>query len=110
VNKIPIPDVLPEELLTDSSDDDEEDGDETARGSSARGPKRRKVATVERRLTRLDKGPKDERVGSTVYRVAKKTDERLPPKLKKHTRSTKAVLLKRTRAAVVKPRAGFFRK
>lgn len=108
---MPIPDILPEELLTDSSDDDDEEGGgEAARASSARGPKRRKVATVERRLTLLDKGPKDERVGSTVYRVAKKTEERLPPKLKKHTRSTKAVLLKRNRSAVVKPRAGFFRK
>lgn len=74
------------------------------------GPKRRKVATVERKLTRLDRAPRDERVGSTVYRVAKKTDERLAPKSKKQTKNIKTLLLKRNRAPAVKPRSGFFKK
>lgn len=70
-------------------------------------PRKRRVATVERSLARQDRGPKDERVGSTVYRVAKKTDERMAPKLKKHAKSSKDLLLKRNRGAT-KQRSGFF--
>lgn len=110
-NKVAIPDVLPEEFLTDSSDDDseEDDDDDLATGAAA-GPKRRKVAIVESKLTRLDRAPQDERVGSTVYRVAGKTENRLPPKLKKSTKNHKAGLLKRNRTTAVKSRAGFLKK
>ncbi|EHK24597.1 uncharacterized protein TRIVIDRAFT_30735 [Trichoderma virens Gv29-8] len=100
-----IPAVLPAEFLTDSSSEDEAD-DSTG---VAAGPKRRKVAGVEKRLTRLDAGPKDEVVKSTVYRVAKKTDERLAPKLKKHSKSSKDLLLKRNRPAATSA-TGFFKR
>ncbi|EHK47966.1 hypothetical protein TRIATDRAFT_316106 [Trichoderma atroviride IMI 206040] len=105
VQKSDIPAVLPAEFLEDSSSEDE---DEDA-ADAASGPKRRKVSGVEKRLTRLDAGPKDEVVNSTVYRVAKKTDERMAPKLKKHTRSSKDLLLKRNRPAA-KSGTGFFKK
>ncbi|PTB56697.1 hypothetical protein M431DRAFT_518439 [Trichoderma harzianum CBS 226.95] len=104
--KSQIPTVLPAEFLTDSSSEDEAD-DST---EVAAGPKRRKVAGVEKRLTRLDAGPKDEVVKSTVYRVAKKTDERMAPKLKKHTKSSKELLLKRNRPAAAKAGTGFFKR
>ncbi|RFU72556.1 hypothetical protein TARUN_9699 [Trichoderma arundinaceum] len=93
---------LPAEFLTDSSSEDEA---EDATGSAA-APKRRKVSGVEKRLTRLDAGPKDEVVKSTVYRVAKKTDERLAPKAKKYSKASKDLLLKRNRPAV-KSGSGF---
>ncbi|QYT01241.1 hypothetical protein H0G86_008287 [Trichoderma simmonsii] len=104
--KSQIPTVLPVEFLTDSSSEDEDDD----AAEVAAGPKRRKVAGVEKRLTRLDAGPKDEVVKSTVYRVAKKTDERMAPKLKKHTKSSKELLLKRNRPAAAKSGTGFFKR
>ncbi|KAL6802004.1 hypothetical protein J3E68DRAFT_394964 [Trichoderma sp. SZMC 28012] len=104
--KSQIPTVLPAEFLTDSSSEDEDDD----AAEVAAGPKRRKVAGVEKRLTRLDAGPKDEVVKSTVYRVAKKTDERMAPKLKKHTKSSKELLLKRNRPAAAKSGTGFFKR
>ncbi|KAL7798452.1 hypothetical protein V8C37DRAFT_367894 [Trichoderma ceciliae] len=97
-----VPTVLPAEFLTDSSSEDEA---EDSVGATA-GPKRRKVSGVEKRLTRLDAGPKDEVVKSTVYRVAKKTDERLAPKLKKYSKASKDLLLKRNRPAM-KSGSGF---
>ncbi|KAM0514325.1 hypothetical protein ACHAPE_006906 [Trichoderma viride] len=105
VQKSDIPAVLPAEFLEDSSSEDE---DEDA-ADAASGPKRRKVSGVEKRLTRLDAGPKDEVVNSTVYRVAKKTDERMTPKLKKHAKSSKDLLLKRNRPAA-KSGTGFIKK
>lgn len=105
-DRVQIPDLLPAEFLTDSSSDEDED-DAGQTGSSR--PKKRSVSAVERRLSRQDRGPRDERLGSTVYRVAQAADERLAPKAKKYSKSTKDVLLKRHRAGV-KPRAGFFTK
>ncbi|KAH6964112.1 hypothetical protein HG530_003383 [Fusarium avenaceum] len=98
------PNLLPAEFLTDSSSEDEEDQDDDRMDER---PRKRRVATVERSLARQDRGPRDERVGSTVYRVAKTADERMTPKLKKHTKSSKDLLLKRNRG-VAKPRSGFF--
>ncbi|POR34055.1 Uncharacterized protein TPAR_05726 [Tolypocladium paradoxum] len=109
-DRVQMPNLLPLEFLTDSSSEDEdedEDGDAGHTGSSR--PKKRHVSAVERRLSRQDRGPRDERLGSTVYRVAKAEDERLAPKVKKHSKSTKNVLLKRHRTGV-KPRAGFLAK
>lgn len=97
------PNLLPAEFLTDSSSEDEgadEDDQAVAR------PRKRRVTAVERTLARQNRGPKDERVGSTVYRVAKKVDESMAPKLRKHARSSKELLLKRNRSAA-KPRSGF---
>ncbi|PNY29894.1 Uncharacterized protein TCAP_00189 [Tolypocladium capitatum] len=107
-DKVQVPNLLPVEFLTDSSSEDDEGGGHADQAGSSR-PKRRNVSAVERRLSRQDRGPRDERVGSTVYRVAKAADERLAPKAKKHSKGSKNVLLKRNRTGV-KPRAGFFTK
>ncbi|KAH7170457.1 hypothetical protein EDB81DRAFT_775542 [Dactylonectria macrodidyma] len=103
VRKRHAPKLLPAEFLTDSSSEDEADDD---RLIATNPPKRRKIATVEKSLTRESRGPRDERVGSTVYRVAKKVDERIAPRLAKYTKSSKDLLLKRNRTAVRPQRAG----
>lgn len=102
--------MLPAEFLDDSSSEDEDgdDADGTAAAKSSL-PKKRKVAAVERQLTRLDRGPRDQQVGTTVFSVAaKKQDGRLAPKAKYGAKARKEALLRRNRAAV-QPRAGFFR-
>ncbi|RSM15577.1 hypothetical protein CEP52_000592 [Fusarium oligoseptatum] len=98
-----MPNLLPEEFLTDSSSEDEGAGEDD---QAVARPRKRRVTAVERTLARQNRGPKDERVGSTVYRVAKKVDESMAPKLRKHARSSKELLLKRNRSAA-KPRSGF---
>ena len=103
-DKVQIPNLLPAEFLTDSSSEDEEDDSQT---SAAVRPKKRRIGAIERNLDREGRGPRDERIGSTVYRVAKKVDERIAPKLRKHAKSSRDLLLKRNRAAV-KPRSGGF--
>ncbi|KAL2693953.1 hypothetical protein Neosp_000522 [[Neocosmospora] mangrovei] len=98
------PNLLPAEFLTDSSSEDEgadEDDQAVAR------PRKRRVTAVERTLARQNRGPKDETIGSTVYRVAKKVDERMAPKLRKHARSSKELMLKRNRSAAKPSRSGF---
>lgn len=103
--RMSIPNLLPEEFLDSSSEGEEEEMDDFAGGAR---PKRRRVAGVERSLKRLDRAPRDERVGSTVYRVAKGSDERLPPKSKKYAQSGKDVLMRRNRPGVRS--TGFFKK
>lgn len=103
MDKIHVPDVLPAEFLTDSSSEDE---DEELGVSEARS-KKRKITSIDKKLSRQDRAPRDARVGSTVYRVAKKTDERMTPKATKYGKSTKDLLLHRNRSAA-KPRSGFF--
>ncbi|KAJ4140895.1 hypothetical protein NW768_000102 [Fusarium equiseti] len=98
--------LLPAELLEDSSSEDEAEMEEDDQQEEER-PRKRRVATVEKDLARQNRGPKDERIGSTVYRVAKKTDQRMMPKLNKQGKNRKDDLLKRGRSAV-KPRSGFF--
>jgi U3 small nucleolar RNA-associated protein 16 len=100
--KAQIPNILPAEFLDSSSEDEDEDDSELV---PAR-PKKRKVTTIEKTLARQDRGPRDERVGSTVYRVAKKADERMAPKLQKHAKTSKDLLLKRNRSAA-QSRSGF---
>lgn len=104
-DKIRLPDSLPAEFLTDSSSEDE---DEDLGARSIR-PKKRKLSSIDNKLSRQDRGPRDARVGSTVYRVAKRTDERLAPKAKKQGLATKSSLLTRSRSAA-KPRGTFFTK
>lgn len=104
--KIEVPDQLPLELLTDDSSSEDE-ADQGEPGDSGARPRRRKVSAVEKRLTRLDRGPQDQMVGSTVYRVAAKLDERLAPKASRFSQSTKDRLLRRNRT-VTRPRSGFF--
>ncbi|KAF4503809.1 hypothetical protein G6O67_006945 [Ophiocordyceps sinensis] len=105
-DRVQVPDLLPLEFLTDDSSGEDE-ADEGEAGDSGARPRRRKIAAVEKRLTRLDRGPQDEWIGTTVYRVAAKLDERLAPKAKRSSLSIKERLLQRNRTAA-KPRSGFF--
>ncbi|KAM0436948.1 hypothetical protein ACHAPT_002663 [Fusarium lateritium] len=100
-----MPNLLPAEFLTDSSSEDEGGAGDQDEAAVAR-PRKRRVTAVERTLARQDRGPRDERVGSTVYRVAKKVDETMAPKLRKNARSSKELLLRRNRSTT-KPRSGF---
>lgn len=97
-----VPTLLPAELLDDSSEDEEDDHHHRLTAASASAPrsKRRKLAAVQRDLGRETRDPRDERVGSTVYRVAAKVDERMAPAASKYSRNSKEALLKRGRAAV----------
>ncbi|PHH81093.1 hypothetical protein CDD82_1309 [Ophiocordyceps australis] len=103
-DKVQLPDVLPTDLLTDLSSQDEQD--ETA---ESRRPKKKTIATVERALSRQERGPRDQVIGSTVYRVANKQEQRLAPKMNKYSRNFRTELLVRGRP-MQKPRAGFFTK
>ncbi len=106
--KIQFPNLLPAEFLS-SDDEEEQHEDEESHADESRRQKRRKVSGIERSLARQNRGPRDEAIGSTVYRVAKKTDDRIAPKVKQYTKSTKELRLKRNRVAA-KPRGGFLAK
>lgn len=102
--RLEIPDVLPPEFL--ESDDEDEEEREAGNVSQPRKNKKIKFSTVEKRLAREDRAPRDERVGSTVYRVvADKRDPKLAPKLGKQSRNLKEQLLRRHR--VPQARRGF---
>ncbi|KAM4054681.1 u3 snoRNA associated domain-containing protein [Hirsutella rhossiliensis] len=107
-DRVQVPSLLPLEFLTDDSSSEDEADDSKISDRSAQ-PRQRKVEAVEKRLTRLDRGPQDERIGSTVYRVAAKLDERLAPKVKRYSLSARDRLLQRNRTAA-KPRSSFFTK
>lgn len=93
-----IPKLLPLELL----ESDDEDDEVPRRSDSAEGAKRRKVV-------REAKGPKDEKVGSTVFRVVpNNTNQSLAPKVKRQALNLKETLLLRNRKPQVK--GGFFRR
>ncbi|KAJ4385134.1 hypothetical protein N0V85_008207 [Neurospora sp. IMI 360204] len=93
-----IPKLLPLELL----ESDDEDEEAPQRSGSADGAKRRKVV-------REAKGPKDEKVGSTVFRVVpNNTNQSLAPKVKRQALNLKETLLLRNRKPQVK--GGFFRR
>ncbi|KAG6065766.1 hypothetical protein E4U32_006948 [Claviceps aff. humidiphila group G2b] len=104
-----IPNVLPAEFLEDSSSDS--DGD-ASRSSDVDAPRRRArtVPSVERRLARQAKGPRDEVIGTTVYRVSKDVDARMAPKVKKSAQSAKDALLRRGRQPVQGKGPGFFKR
>lgn len=72
-------------------------------------PRKRNVSGIEKRMAKDGRGPRDEVIGSTVYRVSKKVDERLAPKARKHSKSSKNLLLRRGRAPV-KAGSGFFKR
>ncbi|KAI0874709.1 hypothetical protein GGS24DRAFT_329774 [Hypoxylon argillaceum] len=102
-----LPDTLPAEFLTDSSDDEE---DETALKKMVARPRKINFETAMQVLGAEGKGPRDEVVGSTRYRVlAEQGDQRLAPKTNKASRRVKEDLLRRgrTRVALNKKR-GFF--
>ncbi|KAG5921435.1 hypothetical protein E4U61_006736 [Claviceps capensis] len=104
-----IPNVLPAEFLEDSSSDS--DGD-ASHSSDVDAPRRRArtVPSVERRLARQAKGPRDEVIGTTVYRVSKDVDARMAPKVKKSAQSAKDALLRRGRQPVQGKGPGFFKR
>lgn len=100
--KFEIPHVLPLELL--ESDDEEESM--PAALAEERRPKKIKFDAMER-LSREDRTPRDQRVGSTVYRVlTNKTDGILAPKAHKQTSNQKQQMLLRRRAP--RRKGGFF--
>ncbi|KAJ8105366.1 hypothetical protein ONZ43_g7453 [Nemania bipapillata] len=102
-----LPDTLPAELLTDSSEDEE---DETALKKMVKRPQKINFETAMQVLGAEGKGPRDEVVGSTRYRVlAEQGDQRLAPKLNRSTYRAKEALLRRGRTRVtVNKRKGFF--
>jgi hypothetical protein len=103
-----VPKLLPLDYLTDASSDDEDDAEEEGEKGEKKQKKTRedRIAAVEKGLKRKERGPRDEVVGSTVYRVMKERDERLAPKVTKYAQGQKAALLRRDRP-VVKARSGF---
>ncbi|KHN99443.1 uncharacterized protein MAM_02296 [Metarhizium album ARSEF 1941] len=105
--KVAIPTVLPAEFLTDSESEADHDTESSA-GEEER-PRRRTVPAIEKRMSRDARGPRDEVIGTTVYRVSSKVDQRLAPKVKRYSKGSRDVLLKRGRAPV-KGRSGFFKK
>ncbi|KAK1580489.1 uncharacterized protein LY79DRAFT_611784 [Colletotrichum navitas] len=102
LNKLDLPSELPAEYL--DSDSEDEGGGDGETGGKAR--KALKLHTAEAQLARESRGPKDEVVGSTLFRVVKKEDERLAPKAQKSSVNAKKALLARGRAPV-KARRGF---
>lgn len=95
--------ALPTAFLTDSSSDEDEDV------SVQKKPKKGSVKTIERRFGAGPGAPRDAQVGTTVYRVHKKVDERMAPSLRRYAKSQKDVLLRRDRAPAKKS-AGFLKK
>ncbi|KAK3357136.1 hypothetical protein B0T25DRAFT_148539 [Lasiosphaeria hispida] len=98
-----IPKLLPLEFL--ESDDEDEDAQN---GSAADGKvKKRKVAAAGQNWIADIKPARDQRVGSTVFRVVEKRgDGNLAPKVKKQSVIMKQILLRRNRAPQAK--RGFF--
>jgi U3 small nucleolar RNA-associated protein 16 len=93
------PSLLPPELL--ESDDDEEEA------PSVRTPKRTRLDAVERMSRQERRLPRDEQVGSTVYRVvAESGDKSLAPKAQRESLYIKERLLARHR--VPERASGFF--
>lgn len=106
LDKRSLPDVLPDDFLEAASDDDDDGSDE--QDDEARRPKKLKFNTVMRQVAKAEsRRPQDQRVGSTVYRVAGPRDDNpsLAPKLGKYSRNAKELLLRRERPAA--RRGGF---
>lgn len=100
------PTLLPVEFLTDSSGEDSEGGGDLDAEAK---PKKRKISTIEKTLSRQDRAPRDVTAGSTLYRVAKKVDASMAPKARKGSKGSREALLRRNRLAV-KPQSGFFKR
>lgn len=96
--------LLPLELL---ESDDEDDGGQGPNSGVEGRQKRRRLGAVEQSLLREPRLPRDQRVGSTVFRVvAGNGNPKLAPKVRKQALSLKEMLLRRDRIA--KPRGGFY--
>ncbi|KAK1633666.1 hypothetical protein BDP81DRAFT_408742 [Colletotrichum phormii] len=101
--RLDLPSELPAEFL--ESDSEEDGGSED--GAGDRKPRKaRKLETAEAQLLREARAPRDEVVGTTVFRTVKKEDDRLAPKAQKYSVNAKKALLARGRAPV-KARRGF---
>ncbi|KAI0861009.1 hypothetical protein F4860DRAFT_477546 [Xylaria cubensis] len=102
-----LPDMLPAEFLTDSSDNED---DEAALKKMVKGPQKINFETAMQVLSIEGRGPRDEVVGSTRYRVlAEQGDPRLAPKANKNSLRVKEDLLRRGRARVtLNKKRGFF--
>ncbi|KAI0166371.1 hypothetical protein GGR57DRAFT_496637 [Xylariaceae sp. FL1272] len=103
-----LPDMLPEELLTDSSEG--EDDDMTLVKKVAKKPQKTTFESAMQVLSTEGKRPRDEVVGSTRYRVlAEQSDQRLAPKANKQSLRAKQDLLRRHRQGVtMNKKKGFF--
>ncbi|KAL0931990.1 uncharacterized protein CTRU02_212943 [Colletotrichum truncatum] len=102
LDKFDLPAELPAEFLNSDSEDDGEGADDERKPRKVR-----KLSAVEAQIARESRGPKDEVVGTTVFRVAKKEDERMTPRAQKYSVNAKKALLARGRTPV-KARKGFF--
>ncbi|KAG6006129.1 hypothetical protein E4U21_007365 [Claviceps maximensis] len=110
-DKTHVPHVLPAEFLADSSSEDEDERDASTRSSEVVATRRpRTVPSVERRLARQGKGPRDEVIGSTVYRISMDVDASMAPKAKKLSQNSKNALLRRGRQPVQAKGSGFFKR
>ncbi|KAK1545618.1 major facilitator superfamily transporter [Colletotrichum paranaense] len=90
---------LPSELPAEFLESDSEDDGETEDGAGDRKPRKaRKLETAEAQLLREARAPRDEVVGTTVFRTVKKEDERLAPKAQKYSVNAKKALLARVYA------------
>lgn len=112
-----LPSMLPAEFLTDSSSESEDESALKRRKVMAKGRPNTKINFEEAALAldssiKADRPPRDQVVGSTVYRVvAGQADRKLAPKMHKDSRNVKEGLLKRQRAAVApNKKKGFFLK
>ncbi|KAI0199545.1 hypothetical protein F4808DRAFT_461640 [Astrocystis sublimbata] len=101
-----LPNLLPAEFLTDSSEDE----DETALKEVVQRPQKITFETAMQALGAEGKGPRDEIVGLTRYRVlAKQGDPRLAPKANKQSGRIKEDLIRRGRSRVeLNKKRGFF--
>ncbi|KXH53742.1 major facilitator superfamily transporter [Colletotrichum salicis] len=90
--RLDLPLELPAEFLETDSEEDGESED----GAGDRKPRKaRKLETAEAQLLREARAPRDEVVGTTVFRTVKKEDERLAPKAQKYSVNAKKALLTR---------------
>lgn len=91
--------MLPDDFLEAASDEEEEGGSDQDDEQDTRRPKKPKSNTLARQMARAEsRRPQDQRVGSTVYRVARRQeDPSLAPKVHRHSQNAKKVLLQRQR-------------
>lgn len=106
--KFNLPSVLPAEFLTDSEDESEDERDLRV----AKKPKKIKFDDAIQTLSKEGRGPRDEIVGSTAYRVvADQGDEKLAPRANHNSKNVKEMLLHRRRVGVAPNKAnGFFKR
>lgn len=100
--------MLPAEFLTDSESDDD---DEKAL-KAVKKPKKITFDAAVQTLGKEGKAPRDQIVGSTVYRVmADERNDKLAPKMNKNSRNLKDALLRRNRVGVTLAKSkGFLKK